>query len=112
MQKWRLSVFLFLLGLPSVIQPSYLFSQAETTSARKVLTRVMPQYPELARSMGIEGTVKVLVTVAPNGRCTLVRVIGGHPVLAKAALDAIEKWKWSSSIEETKEPVELHFHPD
>jgi TonB family protein len=105
-------VLLFFLGLTSVIQPSYLFSQAEAASARKVLTRVMPQYPELARSMRIEGTVKVLVTVAPNGRCTLARVIGGHPVLAKAAVDAIEKWKWSTSTEETKEPVELHFHPN
>jgi TonB family protein len=104
-------VLLFFLGLP-VVPPSYLFSQAEAASARKVLARVMPQYPELARSMRIEGTVKVLVTVAPNGRCTLARVIGGHPVSAKAAVDAIEKWKWSTSTEETNEPVELHFHPN
>jgi TonB family protein len=105
-------VLLFFLGLPSVIQTSYLFSQAEAASARKVLARVMPQYPELARSMRIEGTVKVLVTVAPDGRCTFTRVIGGHPVLAKAAVDAIEKWKWNTNTEETRELVELHFNPN
>ena len=107
-----ISVLLLLLGLPGVIQPSNLFSQAEAASARKVLSRVVPRYPELARSMRIDGTVKVLVTVAPDGHCTLARVIGGHPVLAKAAVEAIQKWKWSTNPEETKEGVELHFHPD
>jgi hypothetical protein len=31
--------------------------------------------------------------------------------LAKAAVDAIQKWKWSTNPEETKEGVELHFNP-
>jgi TonB family protein len=51
-------------------------------------------YPELARSARIEGAVKVMVAVAANGRPTSTKVVGGHPVLAKAAVDAIEKWKW------------------
>jgi TonB family protein len=62
--------------------------------------------------MRIEGTVKVLVTVAANGRPASTRIIGGHPLLAKAAVDVIEKWKWTPATEETKEPVELHFHPE
>jgi TonB family protein len=111
-QRWRLSVLLLLLGLLSLLRPPHVLSQAEAASIRKVLSRVVSQYPELARSMRIDGTVKVLVTVAPDGHCTLARVIGGHPVLAKAAVDAIQKWKWSSNPEETKEGVELHFHPD
>jgi TonB family protein len=111
-QRRRISVLVLFLGLLSLVQPPHVLSQAEAASPRTVLSRVVPQYPELARSMRIEGTVKVLVTVAPNGRCTVARVIGGHPVLAKAAVDAIEKWKWSTNPEETKEGVELHFHPD
>jgi TonB family protein len=111
-QRWRLSVLVLFLGLLSLVRPPHVVSEAETASARKVLIRVVPQYPELARSMRIDGTVKVLVTVAPDGHCTLARVIGGHPVLAKAAVDAIQKWKWSTNPEETKEGVELHFHPD
>ena len=102
---------MLLLALLSSVSPPHVVSQAEAVSARKVLSRVVPQYPELARSMRIEGTVKVLVTVAPDGHCTLARVIGGHPVLAKAAVEAIQKWKWSTNPEETKEGVELHFNP-
>jgi hypothetical protein len=32
-------------------------------------------------------------------------------LLAKAAIDAIEKWKWAPAAQETKELVELNFHP-
>jgi TonB family protein len=111
-QRWRISVLVLFLGLLSLVRPSDVLSQAEAASARRLLIRVVPQYPEFSRSMRIDGTVKVLVTVAPDGHCTLARVIGGHPVLAKAAVDAIQKWKWSSNPEETKEGVELHLHPD
>jgi TonB family protein len=99
-------------GLHSLFGNSFAFSQEEAVSTRKVLNRVVPQYPELARSMRIEGTVKLLVVVVPNGRPTSTRVIGGHPLLAKAAADAIDKWRWAPAPEETKELVELHFHPD
>jgi hypothetical protein len=57
-------VLVLFLGLLSLVQPPHVLSQAEAASTRKVLSRVVPQYPELARSMRIEGTVKVLVTVA------------------------------------------------
>jgi hypothetical protein len=57
-------------------------------------------------------TVKLMVAVAPNGRPTSTKVVGGHPVLAKAAVDAIEKWKWVASPDESTELVEIHFHPE
>jgi TonB-like protein len=60
----------------------------------------------------IEGAVKVMVAVAANGRPTSTKVVGGHPVLAKAAVDAIEKWKWVASSDESSELVEIHFHPE
>ena len=85
----------------------YAHSQEEAISSRRVLSRVIPQYPELARSMRIEGTVKVLVTVGANGRPASTKIIGGHPLLAKPGTDAIEKWKWTAAIEETMELVEI-----
>jgi hypothetical protein len=32
-------------------------------------------------------------------------------LLAKSAVDAIELWKWEAAPQETKELVELSFHP-
>jgi outer membrane biosynthesis protein TonB len=61
--------------------------------------------------MQTRGTVKLEVVVAPNGKMKFTEVIGGSPVFAKAAVDAIEKWRWVPVPEETKELVELNFHP-
>jgi len=92
---------------------------AQTTSApqeqpevkRKVVSRVVPVYPELASKMQITGTVKVEVVIATNGKLKSTQVIGGSPVLIRAAVDAIEKWRWAPAPQESKELIELNFHP-
>ena len=61
---------------------------------RRAKSRVQPEYPELARKMNITGTVKVEVVVAPNGKVKEAKVVGGHPLLANAALEAVKKWHY------------------
>src|SRR5258706_12321118 len=58
---------------------------------RRAKTKVQPGYPELARKMNLSGTVKVEVGVGPNGTVKEAKGVGGHPVLANAALDAGKK---------------------
>jgi TonB family protein len=94
-----------------VFSPSFSLAQEQPEAARKIASRVVPEYPELARKMQITGTVRVEVTVGPNGKSKFTQVVGGSPVLAKAAVDAIEKWKWAPGPQETKELIELNFHP-
>lgn len=86
--------------------------QEEVDAARKIVSRVVPNYPELARKMGLQGTVKMQVTVAPDGTPKLVEILGGHPVLAKAAENGVYKWRWIPTQRESKELVELRFHPE
>jgi TonB family protein len=62
--------------------------------------------------MNITGTVKVLVTVAPNGSVKEAKLMGGHPVLATAAIDAVRKWKYEAAPEETVGVVEFRFDPN
>lgn len=78
---------------------------------RKVKTRVAPVYPDLARRMNITGVVKVQITVAPNGAIKTAKLVGGHPVLANAALDAVKKWHFESGPEESTGIVEFRFDP-
>jgi len=94
-----------------VLSPSFSLAQEPPDVTRKIVSRVVPDYPELARKMQIIGTVRVEVTVGPNGKAKFTQVVGGSPVLAKAAVDAIEKWKWAAAPQETKELIELNFHP-
>jgi TonB family protein len=77
--------------------------------ARKVKTSVQPAYPELARRMNIVGVVRVQVVVAPNGSVKSVKVIGGHPVLATAAMNAVKKWRFEAASEETTGVVQFKF---
>lgn len=80
-------------------------------TARKIVNRVLPEYPSVARTMKIKGSVRVEVVVAPNGTVKSLEVKGGHPVLAQAAANAVHKWKWAPAPKETKEPVTLEFEP-
>lgn len=75
---------------------------------RKVTRRVEPQYPELAKRMNASGTVRLQVIVAKDGSVTGVTVLGGHPLLAAAAENAVRKWRYEPGSESTQ-TVEFRF---
>jgi protein TonB len=78
---------------------------------RRAKSKVQPVYPELARKMNISGTVKIEVVVGPNGTVKDARVVGGHPVLAGAALDAAKKWRFEPASTESTGVIDFKFEP-
>jgi TonB family protein len=62
--------------------------------------------------MNITGVVKILVTVSPNGSVKDAKLVGGHPLLANAALDAVKRWRYEAGPEETTGIVEFRFNPN
>jgi TonB family protein len=76
---------------------------------RKVVSKVQPAYPELAKQINVYGTVKVEVVIAPNGAVKTMRPLGGHPLLIKAATEALRKWRYEPGPETTT-IVEFRFH--
>ena len=78
---------------------------------RRAKSKVQPLYPELARKMNLAGTVKIQVVVAPNGMVKEARVMGGHPVLANAALDAAKKWRFEPAPGESSGVIDFKFEP-
>jgi len=78
---------------------------------RRAKNKVQPLYPELARKMNHSGTAKIQVVVAPNGTVKDARVIGGHPVLANAALDAAKKWRFEPAAGESSGVIDFKFEP-
>jgi TonB family protein len=79
-------------------------------AGRKILRKVDPLYPALAKRMNLAGTVKVIVVVGPDGNVKKVEPVGGSPLLMQAAESAISQWKYAPGPE-SREPVELHFTP-
>ena len=81
-------------------------------AGRKVITRVTPAYPPLARQGHLMGTVKLVAVVTPEGVVKSVRTVGGNPILAAAAEDAVKHWKYEATNKESSEAVALKFSPD
>lgn len=86
-------------------------ASAQEEAERKVKTKVSPMYPELARKMNVSGTVKVQVTIAPNGSVKSAKALGGHPLLIDPAVDAVKKWKYEPGKDETTTIVQFNFNP-
>ena len=59
-----------------------------------VLKRVAPDYPAQARQLRIEGTVQLEATISKDGSVKNLKVTSGHPILARAAVDAVKQWKY------------------
>ncbi len=62
-----------------------------------LLTRVLPQYPPVARQAHTQGDVTVQIVVDKAGNVVDARAISGPPVLRQAALDAVRRWKYEPS---------------
>ena len=101
-----------------VLLPSYGFGpagiaqtqQPANSSGRKLIQKVEPRYPDVARRMNLSGTVKVVAVVAADGKVKKVQPVGGSPVLVQAAESAVSQWKFAPGAE-SNETIELHFTP-
>jgi TonB family protein len=102
------------MALIAILLSTLAVGQADQELQRRVVTKVPPVYPAIARrsSMNITGTVKVRVVVAKDGSIKESKVVGGHPLLVNAAMDALKKWKFEPANEESTGTVEFRFAPE
>jgi TonB family protein len=64
----------------------------------KILRKVDPVYPELAKRARVAQMVTLEVIVDEEGNVTSVNVKKGHPLLDQAATDAVKQWKYSPTL--------------
>jgi|SRR5271163_1242525 len=107
--KNRIAVVLLVVA-PLLFCVNYAPAQETSEGTRKVVTKVVPTIPSLARSLHLQGNVRADVLVAANGKVKSVEVKGGHPLLGQAAQTALSQWTWESAAHETHESVELRFN--
>jgi periplasmic protein TonB len=70
----------------SVLQAAYLIYQ------------VKPVYPPIAIQTRTRGIVVLEAVIGKDGSVDQLRVISGHPLLTRAALDAVQQWKYRPTI--------------
>jgi protein TonB len=76
--------------------------------------KVDPVYPVLARQARVSGTVELLGVLGTDGRIHELKVLRGHPLLVKAALDAVLQWIFEPTMlngqaVEVAAPITVNF---
>jgi TonB family protein len=57
---------------------------------------VAPVYPDVARQAGIEGDVLLRIYVSSSGQVTDIKLLDGPPILARAAMQAVQQWRYQA----------------
>jgi TonB family protein len=91
------------------------FHSCRGVQAARLVKRVEPEYPIVAREKHIQGDVRLLVRIGSDGKVQEVTRISGHPLLMVAAIDAVKKWEYkpalcSSGPAESEGDVMVQFH--
>lgn len=60
----------------------------------QLVNRVEPAYPRIAVVSGVQGQVKLHAIIARDGSIQSLNVISGHPLLVRAALEAVGQWRY------------------
>lgn len=96
------------------IEPASLIKVSQGTQEAKIIRRVIPVYPALARQARVQGTVKLLGVISIDGRIEKLQVLSGHPLLVQAAVEAVKQWTYRPTLlngqpVEVQAPIEVNF---
>src|SRR6202162_3596078 len=80
--------------------------QGGSVQAALLINKVQPVYPPLARQTRISGTVRLHAIISKSGSVESLEVLSGHPLLVRAAMDAVQQWKYKPTLL-NGEPVEV-----
>ena len=71
-----------------------------------LIYKVQPAYPSIAREARIQGPVQLSAIVSKMGTIERLAVVSGHPLLARAAVDAVKQWRYRPYLL-NDEPIEI-----
>ncbi len=72
----------------------------------RLIFQPKPEYPPLAKMARIQGTVKLEAVISKDGTIQDLKVLSGHPLLVKSALDAVQRWRYQPTLL-NGDPVEV-----
>jgi protein TonB len=90
----------------AIEQPSKQIRVSAGVQAARLIHKVIPQYPALARQARVSGVVELVGIVGVDGVIRQLRVISGHPLLVQAAVEAVRQWRYQPTLL-NNEPVEV-----
>ena len=79
---------------------------AGNVMAGNLIFQPTPEYPPLAKMARIQGVVRMEIVIDKDGGVQEVKLISGHPLLVKAAIEAVSRWRYQPTLLEGQ-PVEV-----
>ena len=64
----------------------------------RLIFQPKPEYPPLAKMARIQGTVRLDAIISKDGTIQDLRVLSGHPLLVKSALEAVQRWRYQPTL--------------
>jgi periplasmic protein TonB len=71
-----------------------------------LIDRVQPSYPSIAKAAHIQGSVVLRAVISREGTIQNLQVISGHPMLVRAAMEAVKQWRYRPYVL-NDQPVEV-----
>lgn len=59
-----------------------------------LIYKVQPSYPALAKATRVQGQVVLRAVISRTGTIESLQVVSGHPLLVRAAIDAVRQWRY------------------
>ena len=82
---------------------------SEGVQEARLLNRVTPAYPVLARQARMEGTVVLRAVIGRDGIVREVELLSGPPLFAREAMEAVRQWRYQPTLLNGV-PVEVETH--
>jgi protein TonB len=82
---------------PKAQTPKRIRVGGQVESARLIF-QPRPEYPPLAKMARIQGVVRLDAVISKDGSIQDLKVISGHPLLVRAALEAVQRWRYQPTL--------------
>jgi TonB family protein len=80
---------------PGIVSPR---SSAGAVHDPKLISSTRPQYPDLAKQLGVQGVVVVSAEIDASGNVAGAKAVRGPILLRQAAVNAVRHWKYDPAI--------------
>jgi len=79
---------------------------------RKLVHKIEPVYPQDLKRRSIGGVVKLDLKISASGNVEKVEIVGGNPILADSAAQAVKKWQYAPAGSSSSMVLNLEFNPN
>jgi len=67
-------------------------------ASARLIFRSQPDYPQQAKIARVQGMVKLQAIIDKDGTIQQLNLMSGHPLLVKAAMDAVWRWRYKPML--------------